>query len=152
MIQLINVKRGFVQATIVCDVCEQPIINASLAMVRWRNDERTQGPISTMLFTHKGTCDQSLSDRQSDSWWELGHFLARLLASVGMDARSMHVAMSQVDCTESTAKKPNCKHERVTAFPDHRLICCTCDEIFYNEDDLNEARARASGATGGPFD
>jgi hypothetical protein len=66
-----------------CDVCGHLITNAAMAMVRWRRPESNTEAITQLEFCHKGECDRD--DKVDYPWWELRHFLGRLIVGVGMN-------------------------------------------------------------------
>lgn len=97
MIQLATVD-GRTLAMIMCDACEVQIDDAGMGMVRWsRADDSSGNVIEKLTFCHKGKCDEELNaERPDDPWWELSHFLARLLTSTGMDVAAVEGSMADV--------------------------------------------------------
>jgi len=101
MIQLVY-DEGRTAVVLVCDVCHQPIRNASMAMMRWprKEDDDHDNPITTLQYCHKGECDRAMPpERHNDPWWELEHFLARLVVNAGLDGERLRDAIGDVKGT-----------------------------------------------------
>jgi hypothetical protein len=98
MIELDKQDTGRKAPIVSCDICQEPITNAAMAMVRWRRSDDTNETITDLMYCHKGKCDEKLSvERRSDPWLELEHFLMRLLLNSGMTVDRMNKAITGVE-------------------------------------------------------
>jgi hypothetical protein len=144
MIQLVN-NEGRTAVVLTCDVCQKPIRDAALAMVRWRreDDNAEDSVIRDLTFCHKGECDGAMpGDRRGDPWWELRHFLARLLAAAGTTPGKLKTAMYDVGALRPA---PECLHEDVgpTDNPPEDFVCFGCHTVFESELDVQRAQKQA---------
>lgn len=84
MIQVLY-KDGRSIPLMMCDLCGEPIRDASMAMVAYEeHDEEDQNV--TFAFLHKNECDMSYKggQRRKGGWVELRHFLVNLLHNTGL--------------------------------------------------------------------
>lgn len=127
---------------IVCDVCKKRITDAEMAMVRWRRTSKSDANITNLTFCHKGSCDDAASKlRADDPWFELTHFLARLIFNSGMGIDSIEKAMKSIGVQDY------CEHETVETLYweglENGFRCVSCKSEFSHEDHLASARMRA---------
>ncbi len=88
--------KGLSIVRLACDVCHEPITDVGMAMVRWRRE--TEDYTTDLVYCHKGKCDKTLNrQHEDDPWWELRHFLARLVFNCGMRCEDIIRAMDDVE-------------------------------------------------------
>ncbi len=85
---LIHYREGRYAPVVVCDICEQRITNANLAVAVGTDVYGKDPELISVLHAHKGTChdaaEAKLGGRIKTGWDELSHHLLHLVQNIGL--------------------------------------------------------------------
>lgn len=103
---MMQYRDGRCGPVMICDACQQRIVDATKANVLFRKPEKDSGVDLVEVFhAHKGKCDAQLEQRISgrEGWCsseEIDHWYFRLLCNTRVDASVLERAKRDVELLE----------------------------------------------------